>query len=267
MVGAREIAEDRTKLSKALGLFEDIEASSTPTGIIMPWLPIPAKLRRYLSGARLAMMFSPIINERKATGRREDDALQYLIDCGDGLKNIITFVLGALFAGQLNSGINAAAMLCHVADNPELKQQLFEEVKSVAAANCTDPKAPLLDQLKTLPLETWESGFPLVDLCLRESIRLHLSGTAFRRNISGQELAIKGSTEVVPAGAFVTYHMNDVHMNPNIYKDPNSYDPKRFLPDRAEDKKEAHAFVGWGSGRHPCLGMRFAKLEQNLVSH
>ena len=42
-------------------------------------------------------------------------------------------------------------------------------------------------------------------------------------------------------------------MNPNIYTDPTKWDPGRFLPGRAEDKKvSAHGFVGWGSGRHPC---------------
>lgn len=27
-----------------------------------------------------------------------------------------------------------------------------------------------------------------------------------------------------------------------------------------------HAFIGWGTGRHPCLGIRFAKLEQNIIT-
>jgi cytochrome P450 len=26
-----------------------------------------------------------------------------------------------------------------------------------------------------------------------------------------------------------------------------------------------YGFVGWGVGRHPCLGMRFAKLEINVI--
>jgi cytochrome P450 len=44
------------------------------------------------------------------------------------------------------------------------------------------------------------------------------------------------------------------------------WDPSRYLPDRAEDKKAPNAFVGWGTGRHPCLGMRFAKLESNIIT-
>lgn len=45
-------------------------------------------------------------------------------------------------------------------------------------------------------------------------------------------------------------------MNPEIYKDPQVWDPTRYLPDRAEDKSGQHVWVGWGCGKHPCRGMR-----------
>lgn len=78
--------------------------------------------------------------------------------------------------------------------------------------------------------------------------------------------------------------MVDVHYNPEIYSNVRDFDPSRFLPDRAEDKKVSHGFVGWGTfiygllhhqdctdllsgaGRHPCPGMRFAKLENTVVT-
>ena len=31
------------------------------------------------------------------------------------------------------------------------------------------------------------------------------------------------------------------------------------------DKEKTPPFVGWGAGRHPCLGMRFAKLEGKWI--
>ena len=31
------------------------------------------------------------------------------------------------------------------------------------------------------------------------------------------------------------------------------------------DKRIPLSFIGWGTGRHPCLGMRFAKLEQSMI--
>lgn len=120
-----------------------------------------------------------------------------------------------------------------------------------------------MEQLAGLSLEAWETEFPLLDMCLRDSIRLQALGTAFRRNVSGH--AIKIGTEVIPNGAFVTYHLDDVHQDSAIYPDPETWDPSRYMPHRAEDKKKPHAFIGWGAARHPCLGMRFAKLEQNII--
>ena len=37
-------------------------------------------------------------------------------------------------------------------------------------------------------------------------------------------------------------------MNPDIYFNPTMFDPTRFSPDRLEDKKQTHAFLGWGAG-------------------
>lgn len=42
------------------------------------------------------------------------------------------------------------------------------------------------------------------------------------------------------------------------------FDPSRY--ERLEDKKQNIAFVGWGAGRHPCIGMRFAKLEIKCIT-
>ncbi len=48
------------------------------------------------------------------------------------------------------------------------------------------------------------------------------------------------------------YHVDDVHFDPTIYTEPNKWDPGRFLPNRAEDRKKPISYIGWGAGRHPC---------------
>ena len=110
----------------------------------------------------------------------------------------------------------------------------------------------MVEQLSQLPLEAWESEFPVLDLCLRDSIRLQLLGAALRRNVSGKDIPIDVGDEVIPNGAFVAYHLGDIHLDPTIYKDPEEWDPSRYLPDRAEDKKKPLSWLGWGAGRHPC---------------
>ena len=89
-VGATEIAESPELLATTLRLFEQIESSNSPARIIFPWLPTPAHFKRMAAGARLYMIFNKIIEERKKTGKREEDPLQFLLDTGEDTMKILT---------------------------------------------------------------------------------------------------------------------------------------------------------------------------------
>ena len=88
-VACNEIADDTHLLARTLSLYEDVEATATPFSIMFPWLPTPAKFRRLYSGSQLYMIFKRVVDERKKENRRENDALQYLIDQGDSITDII----------------------------------------------------------------------------------------------------------------------------------------------------------------------------------
>jgi cytochrome P450 len=263
-VACNEIAGNRALLDQTLDMFEKIEAASSPELIIFPWFPFPGKLRRLWYGGKLYMVFKGIIEDRAKTGRKEDDPLQFLIDKGDNVKEILTFILGALYAGQLNSGINAAWVIIYLANDHYWRGKVWEEVKTVIDKYDSDTSKSFSERLASAPLEAWENELPTIDLCLRDSIRLNAAGCMFRKNETTKPVAVADGT-MIPPGAFAAYPMSDIHLNPNIYADPEKWDPSRYLPDRAEDQKTEKAYIGWGAGRHPCLGMRFAKLEQNII--
>lgn len=177
--------------------------------------------------------------------------------------------MGALFAGQLNSGINAAWMFIYLATNSEWYERVQNEVDGVIKKHRA-PGQSATDVLASLSVDDWESEFPAIDLCLRECIRLQLVGTAFRKNLSGKDVPIGKTGEVIPKDGFAVresqscdlnyrgltwkqvYLLDDIHFNPEIYTEPHKWDPSRYLPDRAEDRKKPVSYVGWGTGRHPC---------------
>ncbi|KAF2769691.1 cytochrome P450 [Teratosphaeria nubilosa] len=266
-VACNEIADDPVLLAKCLHHYESVDGTANPFCIMYPWLPLPSKFKRLYAGGQLYLIFKRIIEARAAAGRREQDALQHLIDQGDSIKDIITFVLGALFAGQLNSGINAAFILCYLASKPYWLAKVRAEVQAAADRHVAPAFAgePLKERLMRLPLEAWEADFPITDLCLRDSMRLQMNGTAFRRNVSAHDVPIGKSGEVIPAGAFAILAAGEMHYSPDIYREPDEWDPARYLPGREEDKRQEYGWMGWGLGRHPCLGMRFAKLENNMI--
>lgn len=183
--------------------------------------------------------------------------------------------MGALFAGQLNSGINAAWIIVYLASHPKWRAACQRELESVAARYSPDHALPLIEQLAVVPLEAWESAFPVADACLRDSIRLQTNGVALRQNTTTGPIALNDH-EVVPSGFFVTYPLAEVHGDPLLYPDPDKWDPARYVNENGTpvehpqgenkpDEPRNYTFLGWGAARHPCLGMRFAKLEQNII--
>jgi hypothetical protein len=75
------------------------------------------------------------------------------------------------------------------------------EVSDVAQKHNPESRSLLIDQLANIPVEAWETEFKFLDCCLKDSIRLQLLGTAFRRNIGDKDMQI--GDEVVPPGAFL----------------------------------------------------------------
>ena len=50
-----------------------------------------------------------------------------------------------------------------------------------------------------------------------------------------------------------------------IYPEPDKWISARYLPGREEDKKRPIGWLGWSAGCHPCVGMKFVRLEQNII--
>ncbi|KAH8896930.1 cytochrome P450 6A1 [Thozetella sp. PMI_491] len=264
MVGAFEIAEDPKLLDYTLSVFQQFEKYDDPTGIVFPWLPTWGYLARLSLTLKLFWLFRSIVKKRQGTGQKKNDTFQSLLDTGYSLQQIVTFQIGALFAGQINSGVMTSWMPVFWSQYPKWKNRVKEEIDAAVAKHRTSPNQSPHDVLDTLSLDDWEKEFPIINLSLRECIRFGLTGADFRKNV-GPDLQIGKSGEVIPKDAYAVFLIDNVHMNPEVYRDPETFDPGRYLDDRAEDRKSPHAYIGWGSGRHHCLGTRFAKLEAIII--
>ena len=83
---------------------------------------------------------------------------------------------------------------------------------------------------------------------------------------------IRGVTEdvefggyLIPAGWNVMVSAIFTHRLPEIYAEPDKFDPDRFAPPRAEDTKHPYSLIGFGGGAHSCIGVEFAKMEMKLI--
>ena len=68
----------------------------------------------------------------------------------------------------------------------------------------------------------------------------------------------------LPKGQILSLAFGPVMSDPSTYAHPDRFDPARFLPDRAEDKKVPGSFMPFGGGVRQCLGMALGKMEIKL---
>lgn len=97
-----------------------------------------------------------------------------------------------------------------------------------------------------VPATAWEEELPIIDLVIRETIRLIVTGVAMRRNVQ-EDIVLEGKK--IERGAFMLYPLQSVHFDPEVYSDPYKFDPGRFQEGREEDRKVHFAYLGWGVGK------------------
>ncbi len=72
----------------------------------------------------------------------------------------------------------------------------------------------------------------------------------------------------IPQGTFVRLHLGATHRLPAVFTDPTRFDPDRFAPPRAEQRRTPYGLVTFGGGPRICIGMQFAQVEiKALVAH
>ena len=152
-----------------------------------------------------------------------------------------------------------------LAIHPEWKEKCRKEIQDLVARHAGDSLstgATLYEKLAAIPFSGWEGELPILDACMQESQRIALSSVTLRRNVR-EDMKING--QVIKRGDFLAYPFADVHFNPEYYPEPYKYDPGRWLGGDSTPNT-TYPFIGWGAGRHPCTGMRVAKLEIKLIS-
>ena len=104
--------------------------------------------------------------------------------------------------------------------------------------------------------------FTSAGLVLKEALRLYPPLPAIpRRAVNDCEFdgyqILKGQQVIV--SPYFTQRL------PEIWSEPNTFDPERFSKERGEDLKHKHAWIPFGGGAHKCLGIHFAELQIKLV--
>jgi len=154
-----------------------------------------------------------------------------------------------MMAAHDTSTSTLTTMAHQLAANPQWQERCREESERLGDGPL-DIEA--LDKLETL------------DLVINESLRL-VSPLPFNVRRAVRDTELMG--HFIPAGTNVNIWPGLNHRLPELWTDPEKFDPDRFAEPRSEHKRHRYAFSPFGGGAHKCIGMVFGQLEIKAVMH
>ncbi|MCY3997002.1 MAG: cytochrome P450 [Rhodobacter sp.] len=235
--------------------YHELQNGINLVGFFFPRLPIPAHRSRDQARRKIAALFTEIIAARRGSGAAPEDFMTALMNSsykdGRALSDdeIIGILITVLFAGQHTSAVLGAWMgveLARAHDFVSLLRREAEEVYRGTGAVSFDGL-----QKQTAMENT-----------VRECERLHPPLIVLVRKAL-EPLSYKGG--VVPAGTMAMVSPAVSHRLPGVFADPERFNPARFAPPASEMKQHHYALIGFGGGKHACMGKNFAIMQLKAI--
>ena len=164
-------------------------------------------------------------------------------------EEITGILLTVLFAGQHTSAVLATWAGLELFRAPDYLEQVRAELREVYGEDGAMSLAGLKRQTR-------------LDNAVRECERLHPPLIVLIRKAL-KPLHYAGHT--VPAGTLAMVSPALSHRLPQVFADPERFDPARFAPPSGEHKQHHYALIGFGGGKHRCMGEHFAYMQLKAI--
>jgi cytochrome P450 len=162
--------------------------------------------------------------------------------------DVVNHMIFLMMAAHDTSTITTSAVLAALAAHPEWQERTRAESMAVDGDLTLDD----LDGLESL------------DLVIKEALRLVAPVPSLaRKTVKDTDLL----GHFIPAGTHVSVSPWFSHYMPEIWSEPEQFDPERFAEPRREDRQHRYAWVPFGGGAHKCIGMYFGTQEVKILIH
>ncbi|XP_060824009.1 uncharacterized protein LOC132911409 [Bombus pascuorum] len=157
-----------------------------------------------------------------------------------------TFFIG----GFETSSSTMSHALYELAQNPEIQDKLREEIRDVYDKNNGVLTYADISRMKYL------------DKVLKETLRKYPPLPILNRQVM-ENYTFKGTKISIPKGTNICISIYAIQNDPNVYPDPEKFDPERFNED-AVAARHPMSYLSFGDGPRNCIGARFAQYQSKV---
>ena len=153
-----------------------------------------------------------------------------------------------MFEGHDTTTSGISWTLYCLAKYPEHQRKVREEVKNVLMGR----EWLEYDDLKDLKYTQW---------CIKEAMRLYPPVFQVYRR-SSEDIELDGY--LIPKNTQLGIFTYMIHHHPDVWENPEEFDPLRFHPNNAENR-HPYAYIPFSAGPRNCIGQYFAVNEEKVV--
>jgi cytochrome P450 len=194
-----------------------------------------------------------VIREHRSSHAASGDLLSILLeardqDDGSALsdRELRDEAMTMMLAGHETTANTLAWTLYALARAPELRARVEAELDAIH-----EPQVGV-QQLAALPYTTQ---------VIKEAMRLYPAVHMIARRATR---AVQIGPYQLRRGAIVVINIVGIHHRPDLYPEPERFDPQRFSPER-EKLLPKQAFLPFSAGPRICIGNHFALMEAQLI--
>jgi cytochrome P450 len=210
-------------------------------------VPTPGNRRYHRARARLRQTVFGLLARYRTTPPERPTILS-ILGSGEFSDDEIADQVVTLFLAGTESTASVLAWTLHVlGERPDLERRLHAEVDRVLSG-----RAPTYADVPALEL----TGH-----LITETLRVYPPGWVFTR-VASVDTELGGQR--VRAGTTVAFSPYLLHHRADLFAQPESYDPDRWVETQAPPPAQG-MFVPFGAGARKCLGDTFAITEATLA--
>ncbi|REH00199.1 cytochrome P450 [Flavobacterium aquicola] len=194
-----------------------------------------------------------IIEERIASDVQTNDLLQMLLetryeDTGEGMPvTQLIDEIKILFVAGYETTANALTFTLYLlAKHPDVQQKVWQEIAEIESQ-----EGETVDKLQKMTY---------INAVLNESMRFYPPAWIVdRQNVVDDTI----TSYYIKKGTLIGISLYELHRNPKYWKNPDEFNPERFLGE--EKKHSMQYFYPFGAGPRMCIGTGFAIYEMCIT--
>jgi len=240
--------DDSSKINKAL-----TDMVSASLGIVRVPMPGTA-MGRGVKGRKFMVNF--LMQEiPKRKGTTQSDIFSQLCNAEDDDGNsftdqeIVDHMIFLWMAAHDTVTSSVTTLVYELGRNPEWQEKLRCEIKDLGLNSDSVPYEKINDLI-------------LTEYAFKESLRKNPPVPATPR-MTVRDVEFKGYT--LPKGTIVGVSAVASHRDPEIWDEPDTFDPMRFSPEGGAKTRHRFAWIPFGGGAHMCLGLHFAYMQTKVI--